>query len=323
MNGMQGGLPGDLQVRCRPAPRARRWVHPVRMNAPAAPTPTTSHAPASSAAPGAHSTQQPEPAGTPQPSPRLAGQVALVTGSAQGIGLAVAERLAQEGAHIALHVRKEDERSARAQQRIAATGQRCEVFAGDLSDVPRMQALVAEADAAFGRLDVLVNNGGLELRADFLDTTEADYDTVLDVNLKGAFFTAQAFARQLRDAGRPGRIIHMSSVHEDLPFPHFTSYCASKGGLRMLMRNMAIELAPLGITVNNVAPGAIRTPINDALMQQPAKLAALKAQIPLGRLGAPPDVAGAVAFLASPDAAYITGATLVVDGGLLWNYAEQ
>ena len=247
----------------------------------------------------------------------------MVTGSAQGIGLAVAERLAQEGAHIALHVRKEDERSAHAQQRIAATGRRCEVFSGDLSDVPRMQALVAEAGAAFGRLDVLVNNGGLELRADFLDTTEADYDTVLDVNLKGAFFTAQAFARQLRDAGRPGRIIHMSSVHEDLPFPHFTSYCASKGGLRMLMRNMAIELAPLGITVNNVAPGAIRTPINDALMQQPAKLAALKGQIPLGRLGEPPDVAGAVAFLASPDAAYITGATLVVDGGLLWNYAEQ
>ena len=294
------------------------------MNAPASPSPTAAHAPASSAAtPAPPATQQHEPAVTPRPGPRLAGQVALVTGSAQGIGLAVSERLAQEGAHIALHVRKEDERSAQAQQRIAATGRRCEVFSGDLSDVPRMQALVAEAGAAFGRLDVLVNNGGLELRADFLDTTEADYDTVLDVNLKGAFFTAQAFARQLRDAGRPGRIIHMSSVHEDLPFPHFTSYCASKGGLRMLMRNMAIELAPLGITVNNVAPGAIRTPINDALMQQPAKLAALKGQIPLGRLGEPPDVAGAVAFLASPDAAYITGATLVVDGGLLWNYAEQ
>lgn len=294
------------------------------MNAPASHPPSAPRAPASYAAtPAPPATQHHGPAGALRPSPRLAGQVALVTGSAQGIGLAVAERLAQEGAHIALHVRKEDERSAHAQQRIAATGQRCEVFAGDLSDVPRMQALVAEADAAFGRLDVLVNNGGLELRADFLDTTEADYDTVLDVNLKGAFFTAQAFARRLRDAGRPGRIIHMSSVHEDLPFPHFTSYCASKGGLRMLMRNMAIELAPLGITVNNVAPGAIRTPINDTLMQQPDKLAALKGQIPLGRLGEPPDVAGAVAFLASPDAAYITGATLVVDGGLLWNYAEQ
>lgn len=267
------------------------------------------------------------PSAAPQPDPagraRLAGQVALVTGAAQGIGLGVAERLARDGADIALHVRQEDERSADARRAIEAHGVRCQVFAGDLRDVPRMQAVVAQAHDAFGRLDVLVNNGGLELRADFLDTTEDDYDTVLDVNLKGAFFTAQAFARALRDAGRPGRIIHMSSVHEDLPFPHFTSYCASKGGLRMLMRNMAIELAPLGITVNNVAPGAIRTPINDDLLKQPDKLAALRAQIPLGRMGEPRDVAGAVAFLASPDAAYITGATLVVDGGLLWNYAEQ
>ncbi len=281
--------------------------------------PSTAAAPAHADSPAASDTGHSAPA----PHARLAGQVALVTGGAQGIGLGVAERLARDGAHIALHVRKEDDRSAQARRTIEAHGVRCQVFAGDLSDVNRMRAVVAEAQAAFGRLDVLVNNAGLELRADFLDTTEEDYDTVLDVNLKGAFFTAQAFARALRDAGRPGRIIHMSSVHEDLPFPHFTSYCASKGGLRMMMRNMAIELAPLGITVNNVAPGAIRTPINDDLLKQPDKLAALKAQIPLGRMGEPRDVAGAVAFLASPDAAYITGATLVVDGGLLWNYAEQ
>lgn len=253
----------------------------------------------------------------------LRGQVALVTGGAQGIGLAVAERLAREGADIALHVRKEDDRSRQAQQRIAATGRRCEVFAGDLADVARMREVVQEATDAFRRLDVLVNNAGIELRADFLDTTEEDYDSVLDVNLKGAFFTAQAFARLLRDRRQMGRIIHMSSVHEELPFPHFTSYCASKGGLRMMMRNMAIELAPLGITVNNVAPGAIRTPINEDLLNNPDKLKALTAQIPLGRLGEPPDVAGAVAFLASPDAHYVTGTTLVVDGGLLWNYEEQ
>lgn len=281
------------------------------MTAPApALQPTPSHALSPAAA---------KAAGTP----RLQGLVALVTGGAQGIGLGVAGRLAQEGADIALHVRKEDERSRAAHDSITGTGRRCQVFAGDLRDVPRMQAVVREAQDAFGRLDVLVNNAGLELRADFLDTTEEDYDRVLDVNLKGAFFTAQAFARALREARRPGRIIHMSSVHEDLPFPHFTSYCASKGGMRMLMRNMAIELAPLGINVNNVAPGAICTPINQDLLANPQKLKALTAQIPLGRLGEPPDVAGAVVYLASPDAAYVTGTTLVVDGGLLWNYEEQ
>lgn len=157
----------------------------------------------------------------------------------------------------------------------------------------------------------------------FLDASEADYDSVLNVNLRGPFFIAQAFARYLRDSGRGGRIINNSSVHEELPFPNFTSYCASKGGLKMLMRNLAIELAPLGITVNNVAPGAIETPINRSLMNQPEKLAGLLGNIPAGRLGQPRDVAGAVAFLASDEADYITGTTLVIDGGLLWNYSEQ
>jgi glucose 1-dehydrogenase len=183
--------------------------------------------------------------------------------------------------------------------------------------------MVQDVAARLGGLDILVNNAGIERHAGVLDVQEADFDAVIATNLRAPFFLSQAFAAHLRQAGRGGRIIHISSVHEELPFPNFAPYCASKGGLRMLMRTMAIELAPLGITVNNVAPGAIRTPINTALLNDAPKLAALTAQIPAGRLGEPGDVAGVVAFLACEDAAYITGTTVVVDGGLLWNYAEQ
>jgi glucose 1-dehydrogenase len=254
---------------------------------------------------------------------RLKNKVALVTGAAQGIGLGIALRLAEEGADIALNVREEDDRSREAQAKVSAAGVRCEVLVADVAGVAAVQKLVDEAYERFGHLDILVNNAGIEHHAAFLDVAEGDYDKVLDINLKGPFFLTQAFAARLRRAGRPGRVINNSSVHEELPFPNFTPYCASKGGLKMLMRNAAIELAPFGITVNNVAPGAIRTPINDDLLNDEKKLAALKQQIPQGRLGQPSDVAGVVAFLASDDAAYITGATIVVDGGLLWNYQEQ
>jgi glucose 1-dehydrogenase len=254
---------------------------------------------------------------------RLKNKVALVTGAAQGIGLGIALRLAQEGADVALNVRKDDERAREAQARIAAAGVRCEVLAADVASVSSVRKLVDDAFDRFGQVDILVNNAGIERHAAFLEVSEDDYDNVLDINLKGPFFLTQAFAARLRSAGRPGRVVNNSSVHEELPFPNFTPYCASKGGLKMFMRNAAIELAPLGITVNNVAPGAIRTPINDALLNDGKKLTALTQQIPQGRLGQPEDVAGVVAFLASDDAAYITGSTIVVDGGLLWNYQEQ
>jgi len=254
---------------------------------------------------------------------RLKDKVALVTGAAQGIGLGIALRLAQEGADIALNVRQEDERSDAARQKVQACGRRCEVLVADVSEVQAVRSMMDIAFERFGRLDILVNNAGIQEHAALLEVTEADYDKVLSVNLKGPFFLIQAFADKLRGSGRPGRVINNSSVHEELPFPNFTPYCMAKGGLKMLMRNAAIELAPLGITVNNVAPGAIRTPINDALMEDEKKLQALKQKIPLGRMGQVSDVGGVVAFLASDDASYITGATIVVDGGLLWNYSEQ
>jgi glucose 1-dehydrogenase len=202
-------------------------------------------------------------------------------------------------------------------------GRRCVILPCDVSDICAMRTSLEHAVGRLGTLDILVNNAGIERRADFLDVTEVDYDRVLDVNLKAAFFLAQAFAAQCKAAGRGGKIINISSIHQDLPFPHFAPYCVSKGGMKMMMRNLAIELAPLGITVNNIAPGAIETPINARMLDDPALRGALLANIPLGRLGQVDDVAKVAGFLASCDADYITGTTSVVDGGLLWNYAEQ
>ena len=256
---------------------------------------------------------------------RLEGKTAVVTGSSQGIGEAIVVRFAAEGANVVLNypMPAQLDKANGVLDEIKKAGGAGIVVQADVSKPAEVQAMMAEAVKQFGKIDILVNNAGVEKHAAFLDVTEKDYDFVLDINLKGAFFAAQAAARFMVDLKTPGRIINISSVHEDLPFPNFTAYCASKGGMKMMMRNLAIELAPHNITVNNIAPGAIETPINAALLNDPHKLAALLENIPLGRLGKPKDVSGIAVFLATEDADYVTGATFFVDGGLTWNYTEQ
>jgi glucose 1-dehydrogenase len=253
----------------------------------------------------------------------LAGKVAIITGSSSGIGQSIAIRFANEGAQVVVDYRSHPEGAEETKAKIEAKGGKAIIVKADVSILSDTQNLVDQAWQQLGRCDILVNNAGIEIGAAFWDVTEKDYDAVLDVNLKGAFFLTQAFVRRLRDAKKPGRVINISSVHEDMVFPNFSTYCASKGGMRMLMRDLAVELGALGITVNNIAPGAINTPINKSLLEDKPKLNALLANIPLGRLGEPEDVASLAAFLASDEASYVTGSTYVVDGGLMRNYHEQ
>lgn len=254
---------------------------------------------------------------------QLSGKTAVVTGSSQGIGRGIVERFAREGADVVINYHRSPGGAHEVLAGVEAAGRRGLVVQADVSTTAGVRHLIAAAVDHFGALDILVNNAGVEIHAPFWEVTEEAYDRVLNVNLKGVFFATQAMVNHARQTNRPARIINISSVHEELPFPNFTAYCASKGGVKMLTRNLAVELGQFGITVNAIAPGAIETPINTKLLNDPAKLNALLTQIPLNRLGQPEDVAGVAVFLASDDAAYVTGSTYYVDGGLTWHYEEQ
>jgi glucose 1-dehydrogenase len=246
----------------------------------------------------------------------LKGKVAAVTGGSSGIGAAIAEGLAAAGASVVIGYRSHPEQAESLAAKILAAGGQAVTVGSDVSTVAGVQAIIDKAVASFGRLDIMVNNAGMESRTSVLETSEHIYDTVMAVNLKGAFFGVQIAAKQMISQGGGGVIINTSSVHEDWPMPGNAPYCLSKGGMRMLARNSGVELAAHGVRVLNVAPGAVATPINTEEMQ-PATLTELDEDIPLGRMAQPDEIADVVVFLAGPGADYMTATTVVVDGGMM------
>ena len=247
----------------------------------------------------------------------LKGKVAIVTGGNSGIGKAVALGLARVGACIVIDYIAHPEATEALEREIAALGDVAIGVDADVSKVADLQRLVDTAVAKFGRVDIMVNNAGVETRTSVLNTTESDFDKVLSINLKSAFFGTQVAARQMIKQGGGGRVINITSVHEDWPMPGNTAYCLAKGGMRMLTRTAGVELAPHGITVVGVGPGAVATPINLSTMNDPALLAKLNAAIPLGRMAQPEEIANVVVFLAGDGASYLTATTIFADGGIM------
>jgi glucose 1-dehydrogenase len=247
----------------------------------------------------------------------LKNKVAIVTGGNSGIGKAVALALASQGASIVIDYISHPEATEELERQIVALGDQAIGVEADVSQVAELQKLIDTAVARFGRIDIMVNNAGIETRTSVLETSEAQYDKVLDINLKSAFFGTQMAAKQMIKQGGGGRIINITSVHEDWPMPGNTAYCLSKGGMRMLTRTAGVELAAHNILVVGVGPGAVATPINVSTMNDPELLAKLDAAIPLGRMAKPEEIASVVAFLAGDGASYITGTTIFVDGGIM------
>lgn len=247
----------------------------------------------------------------------LKGKVAIVTGGNSGIGATVVLELAKKGANVVIDYIVHPEATEKLEKQICALGNQAIGVEANVSKVSDLQKLIDTAVEKFGHLDIMINNAGVETRTSILDTTEEQYEKVLQINLKSAFFGTQIAAKQMIKQGKGGRIINITSVHEDWPMPGNIAYCLSKGGMRMLTRTAGVELAKQNILVVGVGPGAVATPINLVTMQNPQLMQELNAAIPLGRMAKPEEIAKVVAFLASDDASYITATTLFTDGGMM------
>jgi glucose 1-dehydrogenase len=248
---------------------------------------------------------------------RLQGKVAIVTGAATGIGQAIAVLFAREGASVVVDFVGPSGTADQTEKEVLSFGGKTIAVAADVSKPDEVQNLVDNAVKTFGKLDIVVNNAGVEKKLAFVDYPLEELQKILAVNLIGPFLVCQSAARQMIKQAQGGRLINISSVHEDLPMPTNAAYCASKGGLRMLMRTIAVELGKDKITVNNIGPGAVYTPIDADIEAQPEMEKALMGEIPLNRWAKPEEIAGLAVFLASDEAAYVTGSTYFIDGGML------
>lgn len=248
---------------------------------------------------------------------RLKGKIAIVTGGNSGIGKSIVIELAKQGANVVIDYLISNQSLDELEKEIVAYGDQALGVQADVSKVMELQKLIDAAVQRFGRVDIMVNNAGVETRTGILDTTEAQYEKVLNVNLKSAFFGTQIAAKQMIKQGGGGRIINITSVHEDWPMPGNIAYCLSKGGMRMLTRTAGVELAKYNILVVGIGPGAVATPINLKTMKDPALMQKLDAAIPLGRMANPEEIAQVAAFLAGEGASYITATTIFADGGIM------
>jgi glucose 1-dehydrogenase len=257
----------------------------------------------------------------------LQGKVAVVTGGSSGIGQAIAIRLGREGVDVAInYVGRPDgaEETKEAiehgvetcMKQMAECGTRPTLVAADVSDEEQVADMFGQVLAQYGRVDFLVNNAGIQVAEDSDKLSAADFDKVLAVNLRGAFLCAQQAVRHFLDADRAGAIVNVSSVHQLIPKPRFVGYSVSKGGMQNLTRTLALEYAARGIRVNAIGPGATVTPINRSWIDDPVKREAVESHIPMRRAGDAEEMAAVTAFLCSDEAAYVTGQTLFVDGGL-------